>query len=101
LDGALKTLNTVGKDNLKVMFDCYHLQIMQGDLLKRIEAHMDHIGHIQFAAVPDRGEPDSGEVDFAWLLPQIEKLGWGGYFGAEYKPRESTDAGLSWMKRFS
>lgn len=98
LDQALDTIAAVDRPNLKAMFDCYHLQIMQGDLLRRVGAHLDLIGHIQFAAVPDRSEPDQGEIDYAWLLPAIAALGWNRPFGAEYKPRQSTQAGLAWMK---
>lgn len=100
LDQALETIAAVDRSNLKAMFDCYHLQIMQGDLLRRVEHHLDQIGHIQFAAVPDRAEPDQGEIDYVWLLPAIAKLGWDTPFGAEYKPRQSTDEGLGWMRAY-
>ena len=93
-------------DNVKIMFDCYHVQINQGDVLKRFERHLPLIGHVQFASVPDRGEPDRGELDYAWLLPQFMKLGYTGFFGAEYRPRSRnaehpTSEGLSWLKESS
>lgn len=97
MDHAISTIKAVGAPNLKAMFDCYHIQIMQGDLAKRLEASLPHIGHIQIAAVPDRGEPDAGEINYPWLLPAIDAMGWGGFIGAEYKPRAGTDAGLGWM----
>jgi len=100
LDAALETLGAVGKPNIKVMFDCYHLQIMQGDLVTRLRTHLHNIGHIQIAAVPDRGEPDQGEVNYAWLFGAIDEMGWEGYVGAEYKPRTNTDEGLGWLKSF-
>ena len=100
LEAALITLDAVNRPNLKIMFDCYHLQIMGGDLLKRLSANMDHIGHIQIAAVPDRGEPNHGEIDFPWLLAEIDHLGWSGFIGAEYRPRGSTDAGLAWLSAY-
>ncbi len=96
-ESAVETINAVGASNLKLMFDCYHLQINQGDVWRRLEAVIEHVGHIQIAAVPDRGEPDQGELDHRWLLPQIDALGWDGYIGAEYKPRNGTDAGLGWI----
>ncbi|MFT4793047.1 MAG: hydroxypyruvate isomerase [Paracoccaceae bacterium] len=99
MDAAIATINAVGASNLKAMFDCYHIQIMQGDLAKRLAASLPYIGHIQIAAVPDRGEPDTGEVNYAWLLPAIDAMGWGGHIGAEYKPRAGTDAGLGWMAK--
>ncbi len=100
LEAALDTLDAVSLPNLKIMFDCYHLQIMGGDLFKRLSATMDHIGHIQIAAVPDRGEPDRGEIDFPWLLAEIDHFGWTGFIGAEYRPRGSMDAGLAWLSAY-
>jgi 2-dehydrotetronate isomerase len=100
LDHAVRIVDTVASDNVRIMFDCYHMQIMGGDLLNRARTHMPKIGHIQFAAVPDRHEPDHGEIDFAWLLPALIDAGYDGFFGAEYKPRGRTEDGLAWMKRF-
>jgi hydroxypyruvate isomerase len=97
VEAAVETIEAVGAKNIKLMFDCYHLQINQGDVLRRLESVLAHVGHIQIAAVPDRGEPDRGELDHKWLLPQIDALGWDGYVGAEYKPRNGTDAGLGWI----
>ncbi|HJP26498.1 MAG TPA: TIM barrel protein, partial [Arenicellales bacterium] len=90
----------VGTDNLKLMFDCYHIQIMQGDLAQRLKSALPFLGHVQFAAVPDRGEPDSGEVDYPWLLTELDDMGWQGFVGAEYLPRGSTDEGLGWMNAY-
>jgi len=101
LDAALNTVTAVNMPNLKIMFDCYHLQIMQGDLTRRIQKNLDAIGHIQIAAVPDRSEPDNGELHYPNLLNAIDAMGWTGYIGAEYKPRDGTDAGLGWMKQYS
>ncbi|NGO51336.1 hydroxypyruvate isomerase family protein [Allomesorhizobium camelthorni] len=100
LDKAARIIEAVGDVNVHIMFDCYHMQIMGGDLLNRIRAHLPFIGHVQFAAVPDRQEPDHGEVDFAWLLPAIVDAGYHGPFGAEYKPWGWTEDGLGWMSRF-
>jgi len=99
LDSALQTIDAVATENLKVMFDCYHIQIMQGDLIRRLRDNLDSIGHIQFAAVPDRGEPDQGEIHYPNLLKEIDAMGWNGFIGAEYKPRTGkTQEGLSWMQ---
>ncbi|MEP5760328.1 MAG: TIM barrel protein [Litoreibacter sp.] len=98
-EAALATIQSVGASNIKLMFDCYHLQIMQGDLARLFETNMDKVGHIQIAGVPDRGEPDQGEVDYRWLLQRFDALGWDGYVGAEYRPRTTLDAGLGWMSR--
>jgi len=86
--------------NLKIMFDCYHIELTQGDVLNRIKDNLSDIGHIQFASVPDRGEPDRGDLDFSKLIPAVEALGWNAPFGAEYKPRDTTDAGLGWLRAF-
>lgn len=99
LDGfplAREIIAAAGRPELRVMFDCYHMQRTQGDLLRTAELHLDLIGHIQFAAVPDRAEPDHGEVDYAWLLPRLEAAGYAGFFGAEYKPQHPE---LSWLSR--
>lgn len=100
LDEAQAVLQTVAAPNLKIMFDCYHMQIMGGDLLRRFKQSAADIGHVQFASVPDRTEPDSGEVNYVWLLNEIAAAGFTGPFGAEYKPRTTTDAGLGWLNSF-
>ena len=100
LDAALATIKAVDASNIKVMFDCYHLQIMQGDLTRRLEKNLSSIGHIQIAAVPDRSEPDQGELHYPNLLAALDKMGWSGYVGAEYKPRNGTEAGLDWLTAY-
>ena len=86
--------------NLKLMFDCYHLQIMEGDLVRRLERMLPSVGHIQFASVPDRGAPDHGELDYAFVFEAITALGWAMPLGAEYKSSEPTDETLGWLQRF-
>ena len=100
LDDALSALSAVNAPNLKVMFDCYHLQIMQGDLTRRLKRHLDDIGHIQIAAVPDRNEPDAGELHYPNLLKALDDMGWKGYVGAEYKPAVDTNSGLGWLTQY-
>jgi hydroxypyruvate isomerase len=95
---AVEIIETVGASNLKLMFDCYHLQIMEGDLTRRLEHLLPLIGHVQIAAVPDRGEPDAGEIDYRHILKHLEHLGYHRPIGAEYRPRSTTEAGLSWME---
>lgn len=100
VEQAAQTIAAVGAANLQLMFDCYHTQIMQGDLLRRFAAHQSIIGHVQFAGAPDRSEPDGGEVAFDRLLPAIAALGYDGWFGAEYTPRSGiTETGLGWLAR--
>lgn len=82
---ACAVIDAVASPAVKVMFDCYHMQIMGGDLLERFRQSLPQIGHVQFAAVPDRGEPDRGEIAYDRLLPAMADLGYDGCFGAEYK----------------
>lgn len=97
-DQAADIIAEIGSDKLKLMFDCYHLQIMQGDICRLLERMMPIIGHIQIAAVPTRAEPDEGELNYRHILRRIDDLGYTGFIGAEYRPRDTTDAGLGWMK---
>jgi hydroxypyruvate isomerase len=95
LPAALRVIEAT-EGAAKVMFDCYHMQIIQGDLLGSVTQHADRIGHIQFAAVPDRSEPDHGEVDYGWLLRAIADAGYSAPFGAEYRPATNS---FAWMER--
>lgn len=95
LPTALRVVEATG-GAARVMFDCYHMQIVHGDLLRTIRTHREAIGHIQFASVPDRAEPVHGEVDFGWLLPQIMDAGYDGFLGAEYKP---VSGSFAWLER--
>lgn len=97
-DQARRIIEAVSAPNLKLMFDCYHVQIMEGDLTRRIEANLDIIGHIQFASVPFRGRPDDGEVNYAHIFAHLAAAGYAAPLGAEYRPEGgNTDASLGWM----
>ena len=95
---AAETIRAVNRPNLKLMFDCYHVGRTEGDIAATYAAHRALIGHVQFAAVPDRGPPDHGAVDYAALLQDLD---WPGPFGAEYRPGGPTAASLAWLKRLS
>jgi 2-dehydrotetronate isomerase len=84
--------------HLKMMFDTYHAQIMEGDILARLETYLPRIGHIQISGVPGRSEPDAGELNHRTILAAIDRLGWKGYVGCEYRPRTTTAQGLGWIK---
>lgn len=99
-DHALRIVDALARPNLRIMFDCYHQQITGGDLLMRFRALMPYLGHVQFAGVPDRAEPDRGEVDFGWLLAEMRAAGWTRPFGAEYRPAATTEAGLGWLAQW-
>lgn len=93
---AKAIIEAVGADNLKLMFDCYHLQIMEGDISRRLKDLLGIIGHIQFASVPDRTEPHLGELNYSYIFKLLDELGYEAPLGAEYKPVTTTDAGLGW-----
>lgn len=95
---AARIIETVRAVNLKLMFDCYHVQLMEGDLTHRLQSLLPHIGHIQFASAPDRGPPDRGELNFVYLFETISRLGWTAPLGAEYKPQGPTDDTLGWLR---
>lgn len=94
---AKAIIEEVNLPNVKLMFDCYHLQLMEGDLSNRLESLKDMIGHIQIAGVPSRAEPDEGEVYYPYIFEKLRTLGFNQPIGAEYKPRTSTDEGLVWV----
>ena len=81
--------------------DLYHCQIVEGDLATRIKTYFDGIGHLQIASVPERHEPDEGEVSYPYLFDLLETLGYAGYIGCEYRPRAGTSAGLGWWRQYS
>ena len=95
---AVQLIEEIGEAKLKLMFDCYHVQLMEGDLTHLLHSLLPHIGHIQFASVPDRGPPDTGEINYRYLFGAMAELGYNEPLGAEYKPVGPTDNSLDWMK---
>jgi hydroxypyruvate isomerase len=87
----------VGAPNLKLQLDLYHCQIMEGDLTRRIEALAPLVAHVQIAAVPDRHEPDTGETNLGHLLSALDRVGYKGWIGCEYRPAGVTEDGLGWF----
>lgn len=98
-DDAHAIVVEVGAPNLKVQMDLYHCQIAEGDLAMKIRQHLPsgRVGHFQIAGVPDRHEPDVGEVNHAYLFALLDELGYAGHVGCEYRPRGGTSAGLGWF----
>jgi hydroxypyruvate isomerase len=99
-DDAQAICAEVGAPNLQVQFDCYHCQIVEGDLAMKLRRDMAGIGHIQIAGVPERHEPDIGELNYPYLFDLIDSLGYDGYIGCEYRPRAGTSAGLGWIRPY-
>jgi hydroxypyruvate isomerase len=100
LDHAADILTQVARPNLRIQFDFYHVQIMGGDLITRFEKHLPMVGHVQVAAVPTRHEPDEGEVNYPAVFESLDRLGYQGWVGAEYRPRGRTEDGLSWARAY-
>ena len=101
-DDAQAICAEIGMDNVRVQFDLYHCQIVEGDLAVKLKRDMVRphggIGHIQIAGVPDRHEPDGGEVNYPYLFRLIDDLGYDGWIGCEYRPKAGTSEGLAWLK---
>jgi hydroxypyruvate isomerase len=95
---ARRIIEEVGAPNLALQFDVYHCQIMVGDLATQIRDHADITGHIQIAGVPERHEPDVGEINYPYLFDVIDQTGYDGWIGCEYRPKGETADGLGWLK---
>lgn len=91
----------VDQPNLKVQMDFYHAQIVEGDLSVTLRKHIAHVGHVQIASVPDRHEPDEGEIDYGHIFRLLDELGYPGWVGCEYRPRGRTEDGLGWLKELA
>ncbi|MFW2543461.1 hydroxypyruvate isomerase family protein [Primorskyibacter sp. 2E107] len=97
-DQARAIIAETGRLNVKLMFDCYHVGRMEGDITTRFADLLPVIGHVQFASVPDRAAPDQGELNYAHIFAEISRLGYGAPLGAEYKPGGPTEQTLGWMQ---
>ncbi len=100
VEHAADIIGKVDRANLRIQFDFYHAQIVGGDLVRRFEAHQPLIGHVQIAAVPTRGEPDEGEINYAEIFAMLDRLGYAGFVGCEYRPRGRTEEGLAWARPY-
>lgn len=98
---ALGILERVGSGNLYLQYDIYHMQIMEGDLARTIEKNLGRIAHIQLADNPGRHEPGTGEINYPFLYDFLDRLGYSGWIGAEYKPKSDTEAGLGWFREIA
>jgi hydroxypyruvate isomerase len=97
---ALDIINDVGSDNAFLQYDIYHMQIMEGNLAPTIERHLGSIRHLQLADNPGRNEPGTGEINYPFLFQFVDKLGYAGWIGCEYKPAKSTLEGLGWIRPY-
>jgi hydroxypyruvate isomerase len=97
---ALELMTDVGSSNLYLQYDIYHMQIMEGDLGPTLENNLSRIAHVQIADNPGRNEPGTGEVHHPFLFDLLDRKGYRGYVGCEYKPKAKTDEGLGWAKPY-
>jgi hydroxypyruvate isomerase len=97
---AAEIVEKLRRPNLKLQFDVYHRQILHGDVVRGLEALIGMIGHVQIASVPNRNEPNTGELDDRFVLAALERLGYDGFVGCEYRPAGITEAGLSWLQPY-
>lgn len=100
VEHAAAVIGKIGKPNIRMQFDFYHVQIVGGDLIYRLEKFLPVIGHLQCAAVPSRHEPDEGEINYPAVFEAIDRLGYQGWIGAEYRPRARTEDGLGWARKY-
>ncbi|WPP01363.1 hydroxypyruvate isomerase [Pseudomonas sp. HR96] len=95
---ALAIQEKVASANLFLQYDIYHMQIMEGDLAPTLSAHLPKINHVQLADNPGRHEPGTGEINYRFLFEHLDRIGYQGWVGCEYKPLTTTEAGLGWLK---
>ena len=98
---ALALLDEVGADNAFVQYDIYHAQRMEGELAATLQKHLARIGHVQLADNPGRNEPGTGEIHYPFLFAHLDRIGYSGWVGCEYKPASTTEAGLGWRQQMA
>lgn len=91
-------VDEIGNPALRVQMDLYHCQIVEGDVSAKLRKYLRRVGHVQIAGVPDRHEPDHGELDYSYVLDLIDELGYRGWIGCEYQPKNGTSEGLGWLR---
>jgi len=96
---AVSLIEELALPNMKLQFDVYHVARSEGDVLAKLEKYGHHLGNVQIAGVPARGEPDEGEIAYPAIFAALKRLKYDGWIGCEYRPRGDTDEGLSWMER--
>jgi hydroxypyruvate isomerase len=98
---ALEMIRETGSDNVFLQYDIYHMQRMEGELANTIQAHLGMIKHIQLADNPGRSEPGTGEINYRYLFSLLDRIGYDGWVGCEYRPRADTVEGLGWRAAHS
>lgn len=98
---ALAIIDDVARDNVWLQYDLYHAQRMEGELANTLQAHLGRIAHVQLADTPGRHEPGTGEINYGFLFQHLDRIGYTGYVGCEYKPAGVTEDGLGWIQRYA
>ena len=98
---AVAILDEVGADNAFVQYDIFHAQRMEGELAGTMQKFLPRIGHVQLADNPGRNEPGTGEINYPFLFAHLDRIGYAGWIGCEYKPTATTEAGLGWRQRLA
>lgn len=93
-------IQEIGAPNVNFQCDLYHLQVMEGDLAHTLEERRERIGHVQIADTPGRHEPGTGEINYPFLFQHLDRIGYQGWVGCEYRPLTTTEAGLGWMRPY-
>lgn len=97
---ARTVIEALGQPNIRLQYDLYHAQIVEGGLTRTLEREIDLIEHMQIAGPPHRNEPDTGELNYPYFFELIDRLGYRGWIGAEYRPKHGTRAGLGWARPY-
>lgn len=95
---AIDSIKSVGSQNIKLMVDLFHMQMIRGNIVNSLKEFHEHIGHVQIAQAPNRNEPDScGELNLKFILDELERIGYTDWIGCEYKPLKNN---FDWIKEF-
>ncbi|MTD27005.1 hydroxypyruvate isomerase [Erwinia sorbitola] len=97
---AIELIEKIGNPNIYLQYDIYHMQRMEGELTQTMERLLAKISHIQVADNPGRNEPGTGEINYDYIFSALDRMGYSGWIGCEYKPKDTTESGLSWMKKY-
>jgi hydroxypyruvate isomerase len=95
---VMQVIESVEADNVRLQYDVYHMQVMEGDLIRTMECLLPWISHIQIADNPGRHQPGSGEINFPQVFRALDRMGYQGWVGAEYRPAGLTSASLDWLR---
>ncbi len=98
---AISILDDVGAGNIHLQYDIYHAQRTEGELAATLQRHLPRIGHVQVADNPGRNEPGTGEINYPFLFAHLDRIGYAGWVGCEYRPATTTEAGLAWLGRMT